>query len=175
MAVIKRNNVNELLLVPEYLSNLQQKYLKLSEFVNANASRERIIVCIRSIVPLRQGRGWEANYPYTEEINGLVCLALLLVNMGRPSFVLGSILEVFKSVCGCPPGMKFEMGRQARVSLLLPEHWFPVGNKTSQCRCRTWDPDESHGDHSDQSDQLSVYDNNSTSYGGVEHFTCLNG
>lgn len=44
MAVIKRNNVNELLLVPEYLSNLQQKYLKLSEFVNANASRERIIV-----------------------------------------------------------------------------------------------------------------------------------
>lgn len=68
----------------------------------------------------------------------------------------GKCLGVY--MCVCPPGMKLEMGRQARVSLLLPEHWLPVGNRTSQCRRRTWDPDESQGDHSDQSDQLSVND-----------------
>lgn len=80
------------------------------------------------------------------------------LSRGRYGKCLGVYICVYVFVC--PPGMKLEMGRQARVSLLLPEHWLLVGNRTSQCRRRTWDPDESQGDHSDQSDQLSVHDEN---------------
>lgn len=44
---------------------------------------------------------------------------------------------------------------QGLVSLLFPEHWFPVGNRTSQWRTRIWAPLESQCDHPDQLDQLS--------------------
>lgn len=58
-------------------------------------------------------------------------------------------------VCVPSPGIKLESGVQGLVSLLFPEHWFPVGNRTSQWRTRIWAPLESQCDHPDQLDQLS--------------------
>lgn len=62
---------------------------------------------------------------------------------------------VYPSMCVSSPGIKLESGEQGLVSLLFPEHWFPVGKRTSQWRTRSWAPLESQWDHSDQLDQLS--------------------
>lgn len=54
------------------------------------------------------------------------------------------------------PGIKLESKAQARLSVVLPVHWLPTGNKMMHWRARNWKPDESHSDHSDHSDQLSA-------------------
>lgn len=68
------------------------------------------------------------------------------------------------SVCMWLPGIKLESGEHGLVSLVFPEHWFPVGNRTSQWRTRSWAPLESQWDHSDQLDQLSRNRNDNISY-----------
>lgn len=54
------------------------------------------------------------------------------------------------------PGIKLESTAQGRLSVVLPVHWLPTGNKMMHCRARVWKPDESQSDHSDHSDQLSA-------------------
>lgn len=54
------------------------------------------------------------------------------------------------------PGIKLESKAQARLSVVLPVHWLPTGNKRMHWRTRSCMPDESHSDHSDHSDQLSA-------------------
>lgn len=76
-----------------------------------------------------------------------------IVEMRRCEHTVG-----VKSRLSAEPGIKLESGEQGRVSLLFPEHWFPVGNRTSQCRTRSWAPLESQWDHKDQLDQLSAED-----------------
>lgn len=65
-----------------------------------------------------------------KEVSVKLCMSAQDITEGKKPVC--SYWKLFKCVSVGSPGIKLESGEHGLVSLLFPEHWFPVGNRTSQ-------------------------------------------